>query len=678
MTGSLAVVAALLLLCSVPSWGGAIHEAAGSNDLALVKSLLARSPKLARSTDESGRTPLHIAAAAGNKAMVELLLAKGADVRASDKSGQTAFEAAFEEGHRQVADLIWEETVRRVTGRRPKTGETLDVRVSTLCSLPPQPVKDDSGVNVLIDHGHQTLFVAMWQWTELLRERGFRVVGSEACLDTVLAPGKLSRIRVPVISAPDAEQIRRDSRADYEALRWAPFGWWPNPEFNVIVTYQIQPESQAYLPEEIAAVEKFVKSGGGLVMVGMGVHTAENVKKWPINKLAARFGAAFGEKAVTYGDIRGPSLDLGPSWNARLKAEDGSAVYATRAFGKGRVAIVNSLELFGPREDVAEDSPHSRANVGKFMSGVVRWAAGGKKPVGGTTRVPMEAGGGGGIFPELETRVAEFVVFYPHNQKPELLDLVRNEMPCVSKQVRAWMPSVVAEGPMYFILASGAGGGWAVNVYEPFEVGIISLDGEGILSVFAHELAHNLYGGPPNEKGESAGVLPGVHSEAHAGWFQGKIGALRMGRRGGHDPNLLFNFDKDGKSLDLAKVTERQFHEGWTKLWYVWQKLDDRYGPSWYVRWRWVKNMRWQDEPKRELSWDDVVEDMSIAVGEDLFPFLRKIGTTLAKERFPSAEFLGKTIILPAAPIEVTPAGPARLEGIGDYKQPIRLESSAQ
>jgi hypothetical protein len=59
-----------------------------------------------------------------------------------------------------------------------------------------------------------------------------------------------------------------------------------------------------------------------------------------------------------------------------------------------------------------------------------------------------------------------------------------------------------------------------------------------------------------------------------------------------------------------------------------------------------------------------MIEDMSIAVGEDLFPFFIKLGTTLKKSRLESIEYQGKKINLPVAPIEVTPAGPVRIEGI--------------
>ena len=74
-------------------------------------------------------------------------------------------------------------------------------------------------------------------------------------------------------------------------------------------------------------------------------------------------------------------------------------------------------------------------------------------------------------------------------------------------------------------------------------------------------------------------------------------------------------------------------------------------------RWIWAKNERWRNEPDRKLSWDEVVEDMSVAVGEDLFPFFRDFGTTLGRSRWPSTIVGGVKLELPAAQIAVSPAG---------------------
>ena len=40
------------------------------------------------------------------------------------------------------------------------------------------------------------------------------------------------------------------------------------------------------------------------------------------------------------------------------------------------------------------------------------------------------------------------------------------------------------------------------------------------------------------------------------------------------------------------------WRDGWDRLmiWYAWQKLDDRYSPTWYPRWRWVPSKRWSQK----------------------------------------------------------------------------------
>ena len=108
-------------------------------------------------------------------------------------------------------------------------------------------------------------------------------------------------------------------------------------------------------------------------------------------------------------------------------------------------------------------------------------------------------------------------------------------------------------------------------------------------------------------------------------------------------------------------------------IWYVWQKLDDHYGPTWYPRWRWVQSQRWTDDPDRKLSWDESIEDLSIAVGEDLFPFFAATGKKLSKTTFPSVEFRDEEIDLPASLLKATPPGQVRFDEIGDFTKPLRI-----
>ena len=185
--------------------------------------------------------------------------------------------------------------------------------------------------------------------------------------------------------------------------------------------------------------------------------------------------------------------------------------------------------------------------------------------------------------------------------------------------------------------------------------------------------------GPRNDRGEVAGRwFDGNQGEAHAGWWQGKILALYSENPSMRDCNELLKSDPAATEVDLGLPNRQAYsqwsnHKVWRKLWWIWQKLDDRYGTTWYPRWRWVQSTRWQDDPDRLLSMDETVEDMSIACGEDLFPFFRKIGTTLQRDRLESISFQGETVTLPVAPLEVSPAGNARHDPIGDYTRPLTI-----
>ena len=285
--------------------------------------------------------------------------------------------------------------------------------------------------------------------------------------------------------------------------------------------------------------------------------------------------------------------------------------------------------------------------------------------------------GGGGIYPELEDNFNNIVFYWAANQKEELLRTVNVDVPKAQEFIQQRLPSKPTAEPMYLILCAGSGGGWAVNIYRPKENGIISLDPFGILSIFGHELAHTMHG-PVNDEGEVAGISPIPNrGEAHAGWYQGKVNALfkeELLNESNRNCNTMFDFDPDGNALDLATHYEnealtKEWGKGkdWVKTWYIWQKLDDRYGPEWYPRWKYVQHTRWKDNPDHRLSWDEMVEDWSIAVGEDLFPFMRKLGTSLEKERLEEIEFRGETIKLEIAPIEVTPGGNVRIEPISQF-----------
>jgi hypothetical protein len=324
-------------------------------------------------------------------------------------------------------------------------------------------------------------------------------------------------------------------------------------------------------------------------------------------------------------------------------------------------------------------SEAEKKRIASYLQTSLDWLTEGQQPVGGEPTLPASMDGGGSIYPEIEKQFDNIVFFYSANQKEELLKTVREDIPVCQDLIESLLPTKPTAEPMYLLLCAGSGGGWAVNAFRPKENGIISLDRLGIISIFAHELAHTMFG-PVNDRGEVAGIAPiPDKGEAHAGWFQGKSNATfdpSLQSYANRKCNSVFTWDP-GLKMDLKKYKNdpkyRKKWKGrdWTKIWYIWQKLDDRYGPAWYPRWKWVQHTRWQDTPVKRLTWEEMVEDMSIAVGEDLFPFFNRTGTELGRERLERIAFQDKMMELAEAPIDTGPAGKVRIEAIGDYRKPL-------
>jgi ankyrin repeat protein len=83
-----------------------ILTAVRGGDTDEVAAVLSMDNRLTRATDAEGRTPLHLAAAAGHHDIVALLLHNNADPAARDAAGRTALTLAEAAGHAAVADLL--------------------------------------------------------------------------------------------------------------------------------------------------------------------------------------------------------------------------------------------------------------------------------------------------------------------------------------------------------------------------------------------------------------------------------------------------------------------------------------------------------------------------------------------------------------------------------------------
>lgn len=533
-------------------------------------------------------------------------------------------------------------------------GKTLPVEIGQQFQPELLNLPNDNGYNVLIDIAHQCSFNYMWGLPDVLQSKGYRTISSQASLNTVLNPDGVSRIRIPFDTVN----------------RIYPFAWYPNFEYDVVITQQGDSSSPEYTETECKALVDFVNDGGGLVILANPIK-AEMMAPWSINRLAKAFGAEFTDAFQTFQERRYAGVNVDASWEVTGKGDAGSPIRARREMGKGRVIISSSLADFSPSDKVPTDA---------YVTESMKWVCENQSPVGGEPRLPQTMGGGGAIYPELEGGASGIIIYYAPNIDPKLLSCVEDEFPKITERILQWLPSDPTNEPMYLILSAGDGGGWAVNAFKPKENGIISLSNFGLISIYAHELAHTL-GGPSNTDKVKAGESPMPNQgEAHAGWFQGKIDAL-------YDTVLInrptkqcdkFFSTPEFATLDIKRhandeTYRNEYKKGveWHKLWYIWQRMDDIFGGAWYPRWRMIQHERWAGDPTRQLTWEESVEDMSIAVGADLFPFFISLKTSLDRPAMGEITYKGEKLTLPAIDIPIIAPGKVRTEPIADPKQPL-------
>lgn len=108
--GTLATLGLCAVLGLAPAGVGAqekttLHEAAGTGDVELLRSLLEKGAAV-DAVDGNGGTPLHYASGRGQVATVRLLLTRGAAVDALAPGGKTALSLAAEQGHLEAVRAL--------------------------------------------------------------------------------------------------------------------------------------------------------------------------------------------------------------------------------------------------------------------------------------------------------------------------------------------------------------------------------------------------------------------------------------------------------------------------------------------------------------------------------------------------------------------------------------------
>ncbi|MCC7491755.1 MAG: hypothetical protein IT204_05385 [Fimbriimonadaceae bacterium] len=645
--------AAAELVATVNGWSDPLSFGGQANQRSQPLALTAGQAVWVQATWKQGGGGNHCAVAWEGPGLPRAVPATSALQRVTMSAAQTAKLAA-------TAKLEAERQARRRQVEAYLTrGETIPVTLATQLPLTGEGLPaNDTGVNVLVDQAHQTQFVVLWGFRGQLREAGYRAASSAAALSSVLPAGSRWRVRLAV------DELE-------------PYAWWPAERFNVVVTGQQDHSAQPYSPAEQTALRDHLAGGGGLLVFGGRCSSAAQARDWSLNQLLAAYGGGYSHETDRTADgATWAALQLDATWEVLRRGEGGRPIRARRPVGRGRLLLAEGQAPFNAQ---GNDPAEVKAARQALLRETVAWLAAGLPPVGGTARWP--ANGGVGIFPELEQSRGGIVVYYAANQKPEVVRCITENVPKAADALRAWLPTKEHAEPYTIVICAGGGGGWAINP-RPKSAAVIDYDPVSLLGVFGHEMAHTMPG-PGNDAGEVCGSSPHHNQgEAHAGWFQGKILAMFGQDVEKSNRNCNSFRDLERQQNDLLDFTTQYENEAgrqvwgyggsWTKMWWVWQKLDDRYGPTWYPRWYWVRSTRWAADPGHRESWDEMVESLSIAVGEDLFPWFGQMGTRLQRQRLERIEFQGRTMELAVAPLDLGPGGKVNLEPIGDYRQPLK------
>ena len=106
----LTAIAAGLLCCALPAFGGEIHRAIEAGDAARVQQILAGDPGAVKQPDEDQfhNLPIHTVATTGNVEIARILLDAGADIEAGDSDNTTALSVAALRGHEGLAAFLIE------------------------------------------------------------------------------------------------------------------------------------------------------------------------------------------------------------------------------------------------------------------------------------------------------------------------------------------------------------------------------------------------------------------------------------------------------------------------------------------------------------------------------------------------------------------------------------------
>lgn len=389
----------------------------------------------------------------------------------------------------------------------------------------------------------------------------------------------------------------------------------------------------SYLPQDVATIKAFLKSGGGVVL--LGGHNAKSQQA-----LAEEFGAKFIDgaqmpmlpvEAITgVKEMEGNTsslLDLkkAKKWKILVTDAAGKPVLAKTKYGKGNLLVgVRGLAGSNPN---ASDSINYR-----MWRPLLKELASGKSI---DPAAPFQGKGIGDL--EYKDKHETFVLSYNDYLKPfadAMVDISKRCQPVI--EARMGVPLSKGMGSEISLLATG-GGGFSSGSVIALAVwwGDFPEKEDSMIEFITHESVHSWvlpYAEVWNEPiatyvGNLVMIDMGHEAEAMRR-IKAQIAAAQK-----HDPQMN-RYDLDGNAIDgsekLTGGAIRDVH--WGKTYWVFEELRKEY-PDFVARYFKTKRKLLAEQKITRYDLNNTVAVMSAAIGKDLFPWFREHGFNVDRSK---------------------------------------------
>lgn len=445
---------------------------------------------------------------------------------------------------------------------------------------------------------------------------------------------------------------------------------------DVIVTHQ-DFVGVPYTEDETKELLKFVKDGGGVLLLGnkyifkkyQHLSDLDDIDEIPINKLAQEFGFIFTEnnaigklkftgnhfydRADIVVNIPGlTTIQADEKSKHILVDENEEPVMVIREYGKGRIALIggtsfipflDQLNLKGLFVELfywlGENSPNFRSQKDKFyeLFPGIKQHYGWDYELENKPHLKRRYNKRSAfIWPENEYNVHGVKILYANSMQKNVEFIIHNIYPVVYNALQIYYqcpPLSKSVNRIHFYPHWGSGYTWMLPaVAEPI-IGIPCLgkDHDQIKGIFAHEMTH-AWGipGPPGWE-HCWTTFTDHYFDEYLDLYNPEIRMKNYQKR----IDKLLKFDPKLAQIDISmeRIDDVEAeHIRWTKFALLFEKLVERYGNNLMANY--IKIFRkYGTEEKESLSMSEFIYYLSLAAGDDLYPFFEKYGTQLREER---------------------------------------------